>query len=192
MVKVHCRTSSLVCVCRDGGGIRVWERLVRSVKTCLWKVMGRASLSFEELSFKTTHLCLQWKPQLLMPTHVSYRKAPLLFHDAKQTFNSSREELTQRWKYRQRHINNFWTWKREYLLELRSTHTRNAPRFTPLKEGDLVLIGDNKTPRQIWKTVMIKELFSGKDGLVRPWVVRTLDRTILRRPVQLLYPLETV
>lgn len=39
------------------GGL--WERFVRSVKTCLRKILGKASLSFEEL---TTHPCSQrWK-----------------------------------------------------------------------------------------------------------------------------------
>ncbi|KAK0137861.1 Pro-Pol polyprotein [Merluccius polli] len=188
-----------------------WERLVRSVKTCLRKIMGRASLSFEELSsllaeveatINSRPLTFVYsepeEPQPLTPAHFLIGKRlsslpPKPFHAAKHTFNSSREELTRRWKYRQRLLSDFWIrWKREYLLELRSAHTRNTPRPTPLKEGDLVLIGDDKMPRQIWKTGVVKELFMGRDGLVRSCAVRTTDRTILRRPVQLLYPLETV
>ena len=173
--------------------------------------MGRASMSFEELSsllaeveatINSRPLTFVYsepeEPQPLTPAHFLVGKRltslpPKPFHAATQTFNSSREELTRRWKYRQRLLSDFWIrWKREYLLELRSAHTRNTPRPTPLKEGDLVLIGDDKMPRQIWKTAMVKELFMGRDGLVRSCAVRTPDRTILRRPVQLLYPLETV
>ena len=172
--------------------------------------MGRASLSFEELSsllaevettINSRPLTFVYnepeEPQPLTPAHFLIGRRlcslpPKSLDAAKQTLNSSREELTRRWKYRQRLLNDFWTrWKREYLLELRSAHTINTPRSTPLKEGDLVLIGDDKMPRQIWKTGRIKELFPGRDGLVRSCNVRISDRTTLRRPVQLLYPLET-
>lgn len=183
-----------------------WERLVRSMKTCLRKVMRRASLSFEELSSLLAEATINSRPltfvyneleepQPLTRAHFLLGKRlsslpPKPFHA--YVAWASREELTQRWKYCQRLLNEFWTrWKREYLLELRSAHTRKTPCFTPLKEGDLVLIGDDKISRQIWKTEIIKELFSGRDGLVRSCAVRISDRTILIRPVQLLYPLET-
>ncbi|KAE8287221.1 hypothetical protein D5F01_LYC15190 [Larimichthys crocea] len=186
-----------------------WERLVRSVKTCLKKVMGRASLSYEEMTsllaeaeatINSRPLTFVYnepeEPQPLTPAHFLIGRRitslpPKSFHFASRTPSSSREELTRRWKYRQRLLTDFWTrWKREYLLELRSAHTSKNSHSTPLKEGDLVLIGEDRTPRQIWKTGIVKELFPGRDGLVRACAVRTSDGTILRRPVQLLYPLE--
>lgn len=186
-----------------------WERLVRSVKTCLKKVMGRASLSFEEMTsllaeaeatINSRPLTFVYnepeEPQPLTPAHFLIGKRlcslpPKPFHAASRTPSSSKEELTRRWKYRQRLQNAFWTrWKREYLLELRSAHTTKNSHSTPLKQGDLVLIGEERTPRQIWKTGIVQELFPGRDGLVRSCAVRTSDRSILRRPVQLLYPLE--
>lgn len=187
-----------------------WERLVRSVKTCLRKVMGRASLSFEELSsllaeaesiINSRPLTFVYndpeEPQPLTPAYFLIGKRlsslpPKPFQATNQPSSSSREELTRRWKYRQRLLNEFWSrWKKEYLLELRSAHTENTPHSTPLKEGDLVFIGDDKMQRQTWKTEMVKELFLGRDGLVRSCAVRTPDGTTLRRPVQLLYPFET-
>ena len=186
-----------------------WERLVRSVKTCLKKVMGRASLSFEEMTsllaeaeatINSRPLTFVYnepeEPQPLTPAHFLIGKRlcslpPKPFHAASRTPSSSKEELTRRWKYRQRLQNDFWTrWKKEYLLELRSAHTTKNSHSTPLKQGDLVLIGEERSPRQIWKTGIVQQLFPGRDGLVRSCAVRTSDRTILRRPVQLLYPLE--
>lgn len=170
--------------------------------------MGRASLSFEEMTsllaeveatINSQPLTFVYnepdEPQPLTPAHFligsrlcSLPPKPIA---ASRASSSSREELTRRWKYRQRLLRDFWTrWKREYLLELRSAHTCKNSHSTSLKEGDLVLIGEERTPRQIWMAGIIKELFPGRDGLVRSCAVRTSDGTILRRPVQLLYPLE--
>lgn len=84
-----------------------WVILVRSVKTCLRKVMGRASLSFEELpsllaeveaAINSRPVTFVYnepeEPQPLMPAHFLIGKRlsslpPKPFHDAKQTFNSS-------------------------------------------------------------------------------------------------------
>lgn len=186
-----------------------WERLVRSVKTCLRKVMGRASLSFEEITsllaeveatINSRPLTFVYnepeEPQPLTPAHFLIGRRlsalpPKPFQTAGQTPSSTREELSRRWKYRHRLLQEFWTrWKREYLLELRSAHTVRTPRTTTIREGDLTLIEDDRMPRQIWKIGMVKELFIGRDGLVRSCSVRTPDGSILRRPIQLLYPLE--
>ena len=61
---------------------------------------------------------------------------------------------------------------------------------TELTVGDVVLIGEDHLPRQTWKMGRITELFPGRDGLVRSCAVRTSAGSVLRRPVQLLYPLE--
>lgn len=186
-----------------------WERLVRSVKTCLRKVMGRASLNFEEMTsllaeveatINSRPLTFVYneaeEPQPLTPAHFLIGRRlcslpPKPSGAAGHTPLSRREELLRRWKHRQRLLNNFWTrWRKEYLLELRSAHTSKSSPSTPLKQGDLVLIGEDRTPRQMWKTGIIKDAFPGRDGLVRSCAVRTSEGTILRRPVQLLYPLE--
>lgn len=136
------------------------------------------------------------EPQPLTPAHFLIGKRlaslpPKPFTAAGHTTNANREELTRRWKYRQRLVNEFWNrWRKEYLLDLRSAHAQETPRPTPLKEGDLVLIGEDKMPRLTWRTGLITELFRGRDGLVRSCAVRTSNGTTLRRPVQLLYPFE--
>ncbi|GAA6090922.1 uncharacterized protein LOC109098335 [Tachysurus ichikawai] len=54
-----------------------------------------------------------------------------------------------------------------------------------LKVGDVILVA-----QQTWKTGKIEDIFLGRDGLKRTCSVRTSLGTVLRRPVQLLYPLE--
>ena len=59
--------------------------------------------------------------------------------------------------------------------------------------GDIVLVHDENHPRTFWKLGRVENLIEGHDGLVRAAVVRVASEsgtTTLRRPVQLLYPLE--
>lgn len=50
-------------------------------------------------------------------------------------------------------IDEFWKWwKKDYLLDLKSAHTRETPSPTPPKEGDLVLIAEDKMPCLMWRT----------------------------------------
>lgn len=186
-----------------------WERLVRSVKTCLKKVLGRASLNFEEmctilaeveaiinsrpLSFVHNEVD---EPQPLTPAHFLVGKRltslpPKPFPADTQHPTANKAEVTRRWKYRQRLTTSFWNaWRKDYLLDLKSAHRCATPTPTTLKVGDVVLIGEDNTPRQTWKLGRITELFTGRDGLVRSCRVRTPSGTLLRRPIQLLYCLE--
>ena len=188
-----------------------WERLVRSVKTCLRKVLGRASLSFEELTTILTEVEATLnsrpltfvnndpdEPQPLTPAHFLVGKR-LTSLPPKQLLAASgnnttlnREEMTKRWRYRQRLMTSFWSsWRKDYLLDLKSAHRCDTLQPTLLKVGDIVLLGDDNMPRQTWKLGRVHELFPGRDGKVRSCAVRTASGTLLRRPVQLLYPLET-
>ena len=186
-----------------------WERLVRSVKTCLKKVLGKASLNFEEMCTVLTEVEATInsrpltfvhnevdEPQPLTPAHFLVGKRltslpPKPFPADTQHPTVNKAEITRRWKYRQRLVTSFWNaWRKDYLLDLKSAHRCATPTPTPLKVGDVVLIGEDNTPRQTWKLGRITELFTGRDGLVRSCMVRTPSGTLLRRPIQLLYCLE--
>ena len=55
----------------------------------------------------------------------------------------------------------------------------------------MVVVHDENLPRGFWKLGRINEVIPGRDGEVRGAVVRlSSGRGILRRPSQLLYPLE--
>lgn len=85
----------------------------------------------------------------------------------------------------------FWSsWRKDYLLDLKSAHRCDNLQPTSLQMGDVILFGDDHMPRQTWKEGRVHELFSGRDGKVRSCAVHTSQGTLLRRSVQLLYPLE--
>ncbi|RXN14666.1 pao retrotransposon peptidase superfamily [Labeo rohita] len=157
-----------------------WERLVRSLKTCLRKVLGSASLTFEEMSTLLTEVEATLnarpltfvrdevdEPQPLTPAHflVGERLTalpPKPFPVDNDHLTVSKEEMTRRWRYRNRLMTNPWNcWWKDYLLDLKSAHSCSPQKPTELKTGDIVLIGDANVPRQTWKLGKIEELFPG-------------------------------
>ncbi|KAM7304098.1 uncharacterized protein ISCGN_013998 [Ixodes scapularis] len=104
---------------------------------------------------------------------------------------SARGDITRRWLHRQQLLDHFWRrWRKEYLLQLRSAHRSPETRTNDLQNGDLVLVHEDKTPRLMWKTGRIETVQLGRDNHVRSCLVRLPSGVTLRRPVQLLYPLE--
>ena len=71
------------------------------------------------------------------------------------------------------------------------THPAEEPSLTV---GDIVIVHCERLPRDLWKLGRIQELLKGRDSHCRGAVVRTTTRDgrpeLLRRPIQLLYPLE--
>lgn len=126
---------------RDAWWGGFWGRLVRSVKTCLKRILGKASLSFEEL---TTMLAeveavldsrpLSYvhedalEPQPLTPSHflVGNRLTslpPKAMLPPSQATNVNREDMGRRWRYQQRLLTSLWnSWRKDYLMDLKSTH----------------------------------------------------------------------
>ncbi|KAJ8956190.1 hypothetical protein NQ318_020742 [Aromia moschata] len=60
------------------------------------------------------------------------------------------------------------------------------------KVGEVCPLHDQNTPRLLWKLVKITQVFPGRDGRVRACEIITGNKTVLRRPVQLLFPLEII
>ena len=193
-----------------------YERLVGSVKRCLKKVVGNARLTFDELltvivevegtlnSRPLTYVAADDAEEPLTPAHLltGYRLLGLpdphsvLEQDADFVVSGDRSSIT-RMEYTRRLLRHFWKrWRSEYLISLRDTHkytniTGNGKRYAAM--GDIVLVHDENHPRTFWKLGRVENLIEGHDGLVRAAVVRVASEsgtTTLRRPVQLLYPLE--
>ncbi|KAL0146798.1 hypothetical protein M9458_057737 [Cirrhinus mrigala] len=153
----------------SGKGIRAaW--LVR-------KVLGRASLTFEEISTLLTEVEATLnsrpltfvhnevdEPQPLTPAHflVGERLTalpPKPFPADHDHLTVSKEEMTRRWRYRNRLMTNLWNrWWKDYLLDLKSAHSCSPQKPTELKTGDIVFIGDANMPRQTWKLGKIEQL----------------------------------
>ena len=189
----------------------MWERLVRSVKTCLRKIMGRSYLKFEELQTLICEVEAVINSCPLSYLHTKSSEAspltPAHFLTGQRITtlppyplglrNSSSEkttatQLNKRLQYRQRLSTNFWNrWKKDYLMELRSAHhVSNPSNQSIFKVGDVVLIHEDKQPKHMWKMGRIADTFMGRDGKIRACAVRVPSGFVIRRPIQLLYPLE--
>ncbi|KFM70459.1 hypothetical protein X975_10433, partial [Stegodyphus mimosarum] len=75
----------------------------------------------------------------------------------------------------------------EYLGQLREAY--KVKRESILKEGEIVLLGNDHTKRLNWNLGHIVKLYPGKDHRVRLALVKTAYGSFLR-PVQKLFPLE--
>lgn len=182
-----------------------WERMVRSVKTPLKKVLGRSCLTFEEIQTTLTEIeavingrPLTYvyeegeEPMPLTPSHFLIgKRVNSLPEISYSSPKSNKLTLTKKLRYREQITNHFWKrWRKEYLLELRSanfTTPTNSP--SNFKVGDVVLIHEDNVKKHLWKCGLVKELFFGRDSKVRSCELQTSSGRI-KRPIQLLYKLE--
>ena len=196
-----------------------FERLVKSTKRCLRKLIGRAQVSFDELitllaevecvlnSRPLTYVSASDTEEPLTPSHLitgrRIRNLPdHLSHihelDDVDYAPASGNELNRRMKYINNLLNHFWKrWRNEYVHELRELHSYAAKKQekpTTISVGDIVVIHDEQLPRGLWKLGKVESLMKGHDGQVRGVTLKTTSkdgqRISLNRPVQRLYPLE--
>ena len=197
------------------GGL--FERLVKLVKRCLRKIVGQAKFSFDELntalveveaivnSRPLTYISSDDVEEPLTPSHLLVGRRLLSLPDDlcyivdkdDEEFTVTEDTLRKRAKNLNNVLNHFWTrWAKEYLQELHNAHRypSKRPQSSTVREGDVVVVQDPDLPRGFWKVARVTGLIIGRDGLHRGAVLRVAARgeqaTTLRRPLQLLYPLE--
>ncbi|GIY27341.1 reverse transcriptase [Caerostris darwini] len=184
-----------------------WERLMKSIKDPLRKILGKALLTFEELTTIMTELeCVLnnrpityetnelGEPRCLTPSQFLLpgrdNGLPEYFLEI---FNKvvDKETLTRRKLYQSKFLKQLWTkWKDQYLLQLKTAHNFTNPSSERnLKSGDIVLVEGPKKSNLLWDMGVVEQVFVGRDGHVRACIVRT-PKGQLRRGVQLLYPFE--
>ncbi|UYV75643.1 hypothetical protein LAZ67_13000834 [Cordylochernes scorpioides] len=175
-----------------------WERLARVVKSLLVRMLGFSKLNYVQLE---TALCevesiinnralsyiseddqdlIPSTPQMFLQTNAN-KEFPELekirvnsFTRKYKILSKLNEELKQRFR-------------KEYLRVLMQRAENKRERC--IKEGDLVLIGQDNTKRILWPVGKIIKLYLGKDGVNRVARVKTSTGEWLR-PVQRLFPLE--
>ena len=107
-------------------------------------------------------------------------------------------DFTRRLRHLSKTMDQFWKrWRKEYLLELRECHRygkwTQSPR-DPIVIGDIVLVYDQHHPRTFWRLAKVEDLIMGSDGKIQGAIIRLGSKggksSILRRPIQHLYPLE--
>ena len=95
------------------------------------------------------------------------------------------------WRIAQFFADAFWRRSFREYLPLLLSRKKWITSDDPLKEGNLVLIVDNQTPRNHWKKGVVMRIFPAKDGEVR--IVELLTATsFFTRPSRKLVKLSEV
>lgn len=175
-----------------------WERLIRVMKDVLKRVIGRACLSYEEM---TTVLCdcesiINSRPLTYISESDSdfVPLSPSLFlQDLKEIGVPDcdavdHKSLNRRVKYRlalQKDLRK--RFRSEYLGML--IQRPKLKKWSTISVGDVVLIGSDNQKRINWPLGRVTKLIPGKEGIIRLVKLRTARGEILR-PIQRLFPLE--
>ncbi|XP_067121310.1 uncharacterized protein [Centruroides vittatus] len=176
-----------------------WERLVGCVKQIMRRILGRASLTYEELY---TIICeveglMNSRPltTLSEDTEDLIPLTPNMFlQGIKETGlpdlnHLEKVNLGKRFRYlcklRKDLRNRF---RIEYLGQLQNPKGV-AKGAKVIAVGDIVLVGHDNQKRLDWPLAKVVEIYPGKDGLVRVAKIKT-QVGFLIRPVRRLYPLE--
>ena len=142
----------------------VFEHMIKSMKGCLQKTIGRAKLTHDELltaltevevivnSRPLSYLSTEDIEEPLTPSHLLIGRRVLNLPDGNlhcgliegNGMEFTHESLNRRMDHLNKTLNHFWKrWKNEYLLQLREYH-RYEPKTdvkgNTLSEGDVVLI----------------------------------------------------
>ncbi|XP_015112561.1 uncharacterized protein LOC107038158 [Diachasma alloeum] len=156
---------------------RWWERMVRMVKDLLKRTLGKASLTFEEIS---TILCdceaiINARPltylaedlQQLVPLSPDMFLRDLPDYGVPDLDKVDSTSLNARVKYHQRLREELRSrFRIEYLGQLKQ-HGVTKPALIKIKEGDVVFVGSDNVKRLEWPLARVDQVFPGKDGEIQ-------------------------
>ena len=130
--------------------------------------------------------------EALTPNHLLFgrRLESTNFNDS--NVNPDAPSIRCRYKHLNKILNHFWKrWFKEYLAIIRDLQKTNADKgVIDIKVDDIVLIAQDKMPRQFWRLGRVLEVFTSRDNKVRAAEAKVGKREhIIRRPVNNLYPL---
>ncbi|XP_062698846.1 uncharacterized protein LOC134284222 [Aedes albopictus] len=161
-----------------------WERLIRTVKQNLFRLLPGRTISYEVLenllievenvinSRPLTNIPLEDDDSpVLTPNHFLLGSSNGL--RSWTPFDDCPESLRRCWQLSQALTNRFWRqWLRDYLPSI----TRRTKWFDPVKPieaGDIVVIVDPNFPRNCWPKGRVIATKPGVDGQVRSATVLT-------------------
>ena len=186
------------------GGI--FERMIRSVKRCLKKILLGARITYKELETVLCEIEITLNNRLLtftyeipgdevfMPSHLIHgRRINTIL------INQSEEEHTHfedRFIHLSKILLNFRNrWNKEYLLQWPEHFKRkNKKGLDICTKGAIVLVYEPTKKRADFKTGIIESFKSSQDGKKQIAVVKSLIKgriATLMRPINRPYPIET-
>ena len=183
---------------------------MRSVRRCLRKIIGRASLTLDELSTIIIEVesVINSRPitylyddtegisRALSPSHLIYGRRILDDpYDNVFEIAITQESLIRKASYHRHLLKEVLKrWKCEYLLGLREiASTRKLETEPQVSVGDVVLLYEEQFKRNYWKICKFEELIVGSDGHVRAAKKKAPTKsgtTVLTRSLKHLIPLE--
>ncbi|CAL8087563.1 unnamed protein product [Orchesella dallaii] len=174
-----------------------WERLIRSIKDLLKRILGTAKLNYDELRTCIAGVCatINNRPltvvtedngDLIPLTPAIFLRRPVNATMPEATDSSSLQRGYLRMKGLQQQLQE--RFRKEYLSFL-VQRCPSQPKRNEIQEGAVVLVGDERKKRFQWPLGIIVELYAGRDGAKRVAKVKTANG-YLTRPLQRLYPLE--
>lgn len=179
-----------------------WERLVRSVKDILLRVL-KASRPSDELlrgALMKVESIINSRPltyipldhcgdEALTPNHFILGSSSGMKPPIEPT--GEPESMRKGWKYAQQLADSFWRrWLREYLPVI-TRRTKWFEAVNPIEEGDIVYIVDPNGPRNSWPKGRVISVRVGSDQQVRSALVKT-STGIYERPATRLAVLSVV
>ena len=174
----------------------VWERQIRSVRSTLSALMRNHGHTLDDESFRTllteVECIINSRPLTvpssdpedldpLTPNHILTMKSRVVMPPP-GNFQKADLYLRKRWKRVQYLSNVFWSrWRKEYVQNLQQRVKWNRPRRN-FEKGDLVLIVDDRAPRNDWSMARVIDVHPDSNGQVRSVRVTTATTT-LDRPI---------
>lgn len=173
------------------GGL--WEAGVKSTKYHLKRVIGIATLTYEEISTVLAQIeaCLNSRPLTtlsddaqdpfpLTPGHFLIGEPLVLVPDV--NYENSNISCLRRWQLIQKMTQDFWRrWSNEYLTQF--LHRYRWNRHSPEPNiGEVVLVKEENLPPARWLYGVIVDKHTGSDNVTRVVSLRCKN-TIIKRPI---------
>ena len=187
-----------------------WERLIRVLKNCLYKVIGRAKVTYFELltTLSNIKLAVNSRPltyrassenlEFITPNsflRLHGNSSLILRADENDIWldDQGQQSLEKNVDLQEEILGNFKSlWHESYLLSLRE-HSRNLYQSgweNRIKVGDIVLIKAFNKPRPFWMMGRVLELIIGHDNKVRSVRLKQGNGLVEYHSICNLYPLE--
>ena len=190
-----------------------WERLIRVIKSCLYKTIGNSKVNYFQMTTVVSDIvnAVNARPltyrcagdhglEIISPNCFvkPYVHDSLMFcydeDDLLEKAPPSRKVVVKALKNRDQIISEFKKlWHEEYLLSLREQckDLHEIDFENKIRVNDVVLVkGPPMVKRPFWKLGRVVELFPGDDGKIRSVKVKRSDGEIALHSLCHLYPME--
>lgn len=172
------------------GGL--WEAGIKSIKSHLKRVMGNASLTFEDFSTLLTQIegILNSRPlcpmtddpddnTALTPAHFLIGRTLTMLPE--YDLSNILENRLDKWQRLQNLFQVIWNrWRKEYLNELQTRQKWKVNAERLLKLGSLVLVKEDKVPPLQWPLGRVTDLHPGHDGILRVVTIKIRGYAVKR------------